>query len=474
MAESTPEVYFKCKTEDLNENAIETKIKEINKDKYKVSDIVKIIIGKNPVTIHCRIDTISETSIEVTDLIEEIDNDITTFFINPEQYVKPKRKTYKENRKLTVFNINEIEAYEEEPIDSDIEEEDILNNNQNRCKEDAIIGVEKSYNETKSSVTTVCTKDELKKKSIKHLKELCKDLDISGYSKLKKENTNEFIEKILNKYKVNVDTEELVDNVSETKIDKEELSTLYDLINLIKTKSIKDLFTYCENDNEKGYLYEKIWDIIIKCGFHFQNPTYKHMNGNDLETMSEINDLETYFKNTKTFRKKTGNSDNTIFLNNIKTWIFVSSKFYKDDCNKTIGDYDIERIITNINKHKEIYKKYEIWLFVKDKKKVNTIIEHTKDTDESIVECIKCVMDYNDLEKYYSQLQIKLQDIDLTITGEINKEFYTKFIEPESREEELSMEITKLKEENVKLQTLHDNIKKEFNSFKRKFEQLTL
>ena len=450
MEESNKEVYFKCKTNDLN--GIQTKIKEENNEQYNVGDICKIIVGKTLENIYCKIDTITTTTIDVTDLIMEEDNSITTFYINPIQYVKPRRKTYKEKKKLTVYHINDIEGYEEEQIDSDVEEEDTLDNTQNRYGKDALIGLKKSYN-----VTTVYTEDELKHKTIKQLKEIGNQLNISGYSRLKKDNMDVFIKKILNK----------------PKIDMNDIKTLYDLINLIKIKSIKDLFVYCENENEsyKGYLYENIWDIIIKCGFHFQKQTYKHTHSDDLEKMSVINDLETYLKNTKTFSKKEGNSDNTICLNNIKTWIFVSSKFYKDNCKNTIDDDYFERIITNINKHKEIYKKYEIMLFVKNKNKVNTIIEHTKDTDESIVECIKYVMDYNDLEKYYSQLQIKLQDIDLTVVGEINKAFNT---ETNNREEELSMEITKLKEENVKLQTLHDNIKTEFNSFKIKFEQLTL
>ena len=111
------------------------------------------------------------------------------------------------------------------------------------------------------------------------------------------------------------------------------------------------------------------------------------------------------------------------------TWIFVSSKFYKDDSKKTIKHYDIKKIITALNKYKDIYTKYEIYLFVKDKKKVETIIENTEDTDESIRESIKCVIDYSDLEQYYSQLQTKLKDIDLTTDGEINREFINKIDE---------------------------------------------
>ena len=214
-----------------------------------------------------------------------------------------------------------------------------------------------------------------------------------------------------------------IDSLNES---EDNIDTLFNLLKVMKYKSIDELFKYCKIETERKDLYEKIWDIIIKCGLYFPNTEYEHMNGNDLKTMNAITDFETYLKNTNTFGKTESNSSNIILKDKSNTWIFVSSKFYKDDSKKTIKHYDIKKIIKTLNKYKDIYTKYEIFLFVKDKQKVETIIENTEDTDESIRESIKCVMDYSDLEKYYLQLQTKLKDIDLTTEGEINREFINK------------------------------------------------
>lgn len=240
-----------------------------------------------------------------------------------------------------------------------------------------------------------------------------------------------------NLYNIESDTEDEFSNELDkvnNKIDslnesEDNIDTLFDLLKVMKYKSIDELFKYCKIETERKDLYEKIWDIIIKCGLYFPNTEYEHMNGNDLKTMNAITDFETYLKNTNTFGKTKSNSSNIILKDKSNTWIFVSSKFYKDDSKKTIKHYDIKKIIKTLNKYKDIYTKYEIFLFVKDKQKVEKIIENTEDTEESIRESIKCVMDYSDLEKYYSQLQTKLKDIDLTTDGEINREFINKIDE---------------------------------------------
>ena len=233
-----------------------------------------------------------------------------------------------------------------------------------------------------------------------------------------------------NLYNIESDTEDEssneVNNMDSLNESEDNIDTLFNLLKVMKYKSIDELFKYCKIETERKDLYEKIWDIIIKCGLYFPNTEYEHMNGNDLKTMNAITDFETYLKNTNTFGKTESNSSNIILKDKSNTWIFVSSKFYKDDSKKTIKHYDIKKIIKTLNKYKDIYTKYEIFLFVKDKQKVETIIENTEDTDESIRESIKCVMDYSDLEKYYLQLQTKLKDIDLTTEGEINREFINK------------------------------------------------
>ena len=82
------------------------------------------------------------------------------------------------------------------------------------------------------------------------------------------------------------------------------LNKLFKLLKKIKNNSFNELLNkHNDNYSKKGYLYEKLWDIIIKCGYHFSNLDYIHMDGNiNTCKMNEINNLEYYLKNTKIYR----------------------------------------------------------------------------------------------------------------------------------------------------------------------------
>lgn len=63
-----------------------------------IGDIIKLKVGKlinNETEIYCRVDSKTNTTITVTDLLGEIINDkLYIFKINPSQHIEPRKKTY--------------------------------------------------------------------------------------------------------------------------------------------------------------------------------------------------------------------------------------------------------------------------------------------------------------------------------------------------------------------------------------------
>ena len=196
------------------------------------------------------------------------------------------------------------------------------------------------------------------------------------------------------------------------------------LVKKIKNNKLEDLLNKYNDPGKKGYLYEKLWDIIIKCGCcpKFNNSLFHHMDGNiNLGKMDHITNLEYYFKKNKILSKNKGGSSDVTLQKNDGTWIFISSKFYKDDSKKSIKDYEIQDILKEIHEHS--YKKYEIWLVVNDKRNVQKIIQSSQHTNDTISKNINGILDLNDLKKYYVHLQKELQEINLDNKGELNNRF---------------------------------------------------
>ena len=293
MAESNKEVVLKCKTTNLKGK--KTKINEENKDKYNVGDIIKLKVGKNTkecdeIEIYCRIDKKIKLSINVTDLLMEEDNGITTFYINPEQYKEPRKSNYN-GRKIKVYNVNEIEPYEEEKIDSesfseevdevnnnieslsetvsetDIQEHDQEKLNDMGCQQVAEMVVQKNEQDkevidkaqtelnalviketvkvdekqstSSNNTENKYTKEELDKKSIKDLRAICKELSIPNQSKLKKSNKEEYINAILNKNTVKTTVKESSLKKNESIIKKKRKTNKLICNNSYKLKNFK-------------------------------------------------------------------------------------------------------------------------------------------------------------------------------------------------------------------------------------------
>jgi hypothetical protein len=155
--------------------------------------------------------------------------------------------------------------------------------------------------------------------------------------------------------------------------------------------------TLSEQQSKRGNIYEKLWDVVIKLGLchEFPNSEYEHYQGN-VNTLKpkKIKSIQTFLKNIKVFSKgKGGSSDITLKNINNSTWVFISSKYYLNDSNKKIDDYDVEKILAHVQGAPHIYEKFEIYLIVNDKHAVLDIINKSQETNKKIKDNIKGVLD---------------------------------------------------------------------------------
>ena len=81
-----------------NMTVYNTSILPENMHHIGIGDIIKLKVGKlinNETEIYCRVDSKTNTSITVTDLLGEIINDnLYIFKINPSQHIEPRKKCY--------------------------------------------------------------------------------------------------------------------------------------------------------------------------------------------------------------------------------------------------------------------------------------------------------------------------------------------------------------------------------------------
>ena len=134
----------------------------------------------------------------------------------------------------------------------------------------------------------------------------------------------------------------------------------------------------------------------------FTNSNYKHLIGNVSTTKLKI--LQTFnqfFNETVISGNSGGQSDITLQNKNDKKYIFISSKYYSSDA--PVKDYDIQDIIAIVVKHKHIYKDYDIYLTVKDKKIFLDKKKNANKSSEYITDSMieDHILDKDDLNKYF-------------------------------------------------------------------------
>ena len=182
--------------------------------------------------------------------------------------------------------------------------------------------------------------------------------------------------------------------------------TVFEFIKqIISFDSIDDILNTCNLDSEKGFIFERLFDIVIKFGFCdiFPNSRFVHFFGNS--NNGKPKELKNYFSylNKKVISgNSSGCSDITLKNKDDGTYIFISSKFYKFD-DKTVDHYDIQNIVAMIDENKLIYTDYKIFIVVPSKKNLLKISKNAKKSSGYITKYIieENILDKNDLNRYF-------------------------------------------------------------------------
>jgi hypothetical protein len=124
---------------------------------------------------------------------------------------------------------------------------------------------------------------------------------------------------------------------------------------IITFDNIDDILDNYKTQTEKGFIFERLFDIVIKFGFCdiFANSNYNHLVGNSNNAKLKILENLNQYLNEKVI---SGCSDITLQSKNDDTFIFISSKYLKSNEDikkqKSVDYYDIQKIIAMATKNK--------------------------------------------------------------------------------------------------------------------------
>ena len=178
-----------------------------------------------------------------------------------------------------------------------------------------------------------------------------------------------------------------------------------DFINKIITfNSIDEILTTYTTPSDKGIIFEKIFDIIIKFGFcdKFSNSHFNHLIGNvNSSKLKILTNYDKYLNYNIYSGNSSGVSDITLQNKFDSTFIFISSKYSNNSNN--VDYYDIQNILAMVDDNKHLYKKFQIYLVVKNKHKVFDKVINASITSKYITKhmTIENILDKNDLNKYF-------------------------------------------------------------------------
>ena len=191
--------------------------------------------------------------------------------------------------------------------------------------------------------------------------------------------------------------------------------TVRDLIKyIVHFDRVEDILAKCKTQSIKGYVFERLYDIIIKFGFcdHFSNQDYNHIIGNSNGAKLRIlKHYNKYLTNKIISGKSSGCSDITLQHKKNNKYIFISSKYPKleEDVRKqkSIKYYDIQNIIAMATENKHIYLDYDIYLVVHDK---NIVLNKSLSADKTSKYITKHInndniLDLTDLNKYFMKFK---------------------------------------------------------------------
>jgi hypothetical protein len=185
----------------------------------------------------------------------------------------------------------------------------------------------------------------------------------------------------------------------------------------INFASVDDILFDCASESEKGFIYERLWDIIIKFGFCklFKNSNFTHMVGNmNNGNLKPINSFTKYLTEKVISGKSSGSSDIHLYDPENDTFVFISSKYPKNQDDKTkqksVDYYDVQKIISTIDDNKHIYRNFKIYLLVPNKFSVLEKVNNANKASNHITKYMteQNMLDKDDLNKYFLRFKSSL------------------------------------------------------------------
>lgn len=179
---------------------------------------------------------------------------------------------------------------------------------------------------------------------------------------------------------------------------------------IITFNNIDDILDKCKTQSEKGFIFERLFDIIIKFGFCdiFPNSQYSHLIGNvNRGNIKNLQNLDKYLNDKVISSNSGGSSDITLQNINDNTYIFISSKYPKSSEDmkkqKSVDYYDIQKIVAVVDDKKSIYENYKIYLVVPNKQKVLDKVKRANKGSNYITKYMTedNILDKDDLNKYF-------------------------------------------------------------------------
>jgi hypothetical protein len=196
-------------------------------------------------------------------------------------------------------------------------------------------------------------------------------------------------------------------------------------IDFIQTKdNVDDILSNFKTQSEKGFVYERLWDIIIKFGFcpKFPNSKFIHKIGNmNTGSLKDLISIQHYIENNKLISGNSGGcSDITLYSKNTNEYYFISSK-YSDKKDNSIDYYDVQNIIAVIENNKALYTKYKIFILVFDKKNVLQKVKQSNSSSNYMTKHMTkdCIFDKEDLQKYFLEFKNTIKNYHIKQYNEI-------------------------------------------------------
>ncbi len=185
---------------------------------------------------------------------------------------------------------------------------------------------------------------------------------------------------------------------------------------IITKNNIKEIIDEFEEQRDKGFVFERLFDLVIKFGYcnEFRpNNNFNHIISNvNNGIVDYLVNLQTYLNDNKVSSGNSGGaSDITLYDIEKEQYIFISSKYPKSNedikKSKSIDYYDIQKIIAMIDDNKHIYSNYKIYLVVPNKKKVLDKVKQANKSSKYITKYMseENILDEEDLNKSFLELK---------------------------------------------------------------------